>query len=196
MRSLWKASLFSMLAVTAFAQHGGGHGGGHSGGSHAASSRGISGARAGFSGSNRGRQGFGRFAYIPWWSGYGYPWLGGYGLGDYWDYGYDYPPEAPWATEPAPPQPMPFPVIAQAPPRPIHPEIKEYNPPDTGDSKPFSIALKDGSVRSALAVWTTDDDTLHYIDGEGHPGQTPLDAVDRAATKKLNDGKNVQSWLP
>jgi len=88
------------------------------------------------------------------------------------------------------------PMFIQAPPKPIHPEIKEYNPPpEKGDASPFSIAMKDGSVRSAMAVWTVGE-SLDYVDGHGKAGQAPIDSVDREATKKLNPGKNVQAWLP
>jgi hypothetical protein len=186
MRNLLRAGLFSMLAAAAFAQ---GHGmsvrvplpasaGGIRSSSH------FPNAHFGF---NTPRRRFSRGAFFPGF-GLGYPWLGDYG------YGYSYQPEPTVIVVTPPPAPVPQ-VIMQAPPKPIQAQIKEYHPPDTGDSSPFSIALKDGSVRHAMAVWVTDD-TLHYIDTTGKPGQAPLESVDRQATRKLNAGKNVQSWLP
>lgn len=193
MRSLGKASLFSMLAVAAFAQ---GRGfGGHM--PSPAPFRGFPNAHFGFSTSRRGFTGsvFTR-PFFPgqrrFSQGFFFPWFD-YGLGAY-DYGYGYQPEPPVIVVEPPPQ-VPQ-VIVQAPPKPIRPEIKEYTPPaETGDSSPFSIALKDGSVRSAIAVWVAGD-ALHYIDPEGKAGQATLESVDRQATKKLNPGKNVQPWLP
>ncbi|MGA2145144.1 MAG: hypothetical protein ABSH49_09300 [Bryobacteraceae bacterium] len=59
----------------------------------------------------------------------------------------------------------------------------------------FGIVLKDGSVRSAVAV-VVDDDGLKYTDPDGRNVQLSLYAVDREKTRNLNRERNLSLWLP
>jgi hypothetical protein len=193
MRSLLEAGALAMLALGAWAQgmHGAAPPASHFPNPHF----GFSSAPRGFAGSAGTRPSYPRHNRFS--QGFFYPWLDyGYGYAPY-DYGYDYGYEAPPEPSVVVVQPsLPPPLVMQPPPQPIHSEIKEYEfPPEAKESSPYSIALKDGAVRSAIAVWVTDE-ALHYVDPRGKAAEVPLDSVDRQQTKKLNPGKNVQPWLP
>jgi hypothetical protein len=113
-----------------------------------------------------------------------------------WDYGY----AAPYTPPPAVTIVQAPPPYIPAPPPPLpHAEIHEYKvaPESATAAEPpsFAIALKDGSVRSAMAV-TTQGDTLHYVDPEGRHERVSLDAVDRETTTRLNRARNLPLRLP
>ena len=176
-------SLIALLAVSAAndacAQRRGG--GGHS---FAGRSNGFSRARA----------------FSPYGSGYGYlP----YDYGD----AYDYPPQPvllvqqpPLFVQPAAPA-----VVQPA----GHAVVTEYTWPATtaasspsahsasSESEPqaFAIVLKNGSTLSAVAVFASDDG-LHYVDPDARHMRISMRAVDRAATLKLNQARNLDLYLP
>ena len=120
-------------------------------------------------------------------------------------YDYGYPPGYDYNYAPGPtvvivPPPPPYVVVQEAPPPIVRPEIREYQPPSfqptTGEEPPsFSIALKDGSVHSAVAV-AVDNDTVRYVDPDGAHQSVALGAVDREATARLNRARNLQLRLP
>jgi hypothetical protein len=121
-----------------------------------------------------------------------YPSYWGYG-----DYAQEYP-SAPSALTVTPPPPQPAPVEApQPPPEPPRLVIREYKGAATGSdaSAVFSIIAKDGSVRSAIAVWVLDG-AVHYLDPDGVPAQVRLSSVDREATRRANAEKRLTLWLP
>jgi hypothetical protein len=98
----------------------------------------------------------------------------------------------------APQQPADPPSEArQAAPPPARLEIHEYRVPAGGadTSAVFSIVAKDGSVRSAIAVWVSND-AVHYIDADGVPAQVPLGSVDRESTRRANAASHLRLWLP
>ncbi|HEX5431192.1 MAG TPA: hypothetical protein VFW83_04450 [Bryobacteraceae bacterium] len=135
----------------------------------------------------RGGNFFGGFPFLP---------------GDF-GYGYGYPepyyPPAPNIIVIAPMTPAPPP----APPTPVRPEIKEYNqtaaaapPPAQAQQPPtFAIVLKDGSVKSAVAV-SAQDNELRYVDPDGRHLQIALDMVDRDATTRMNRDRGLRLQLP
>jgi hypothetical protein len=102
-------------------------------------------------------------------------------------------------------QPAPVaqqPAAPKAPPSPARPEIREYveaspaGPLPSQEEQPvFEIALKDGSVHQAVAVWAAGED-LHYIDTEGRRRRVSLAAIDRAATRRLNRQRNLRLPVP
>ncbi len=121
-----------------------------------------------------------------------------WGYGDYGDYGLwqEYPsaPSVLMVT----PSPQPAPMEApQPPPEPPRLVIREYKGAATGSdaSAVFSIVAKDGSVRSAIAVWVLDG-AVHYLDPDGVPAQVLLGSVDREATRRANAEKRLTLWLP
>ena len=121
----------------------------------------------------------------------GYPYL----WGDYGDV-YAPQPEMPY-VEPSPP-PARYVILQPAPP--VRPEIHEYvNPaaPESPEQEPpvFTIALEGGSTRSAVAV-AVQGDALSYVDEEGAQQRISLDAIDRAATRRLNRAKGLDLRLP
>jgi hypothetical protein len=121
----------------------------------------------------------------------GYPYL----WGDYGDV-YAPQPEMPYA-EPAPP---PARLVVLQPALPVRPEIHEYtNPaaPESPEQEPpvFTIALEDGSTRSAVAV-AVQGDALSYVDEDDVQQRISLDAIDRAATRRLNRAKGLHLRLP
>ena len=66
-------------------------------------------------------------------------------------------------------------------------------PPE--DQVVFLIALKDGSVYTALAYWV-EGETLHYITSQGKHNQVTLVLVDRELSQRLNQGRKVEFRLP
>ena len=115
------------------------------------------------------------------------------------DYGYDYAPAPNVIVLPASPPP-PYVMVQEAPAPPVQPEIREYAPPSfeapAGEAPPaFALALKDGSVRSAVAV-SVDHGALHYVDTEGRHERLALESVDRDRTARLNRERNLQLRIP
>lgn len=98
-------------------------------------------------------------------------------------------------------QPPPPQVIVQAPAREVRSEIRDYTAlapaaaPEPGEAASFVIALADGSLHSANAVWVQDS-VLHYVDGEDNHHEVPLGSVDRQSTRKLNRERKLELWLP
>lgn len=184
-----------LVATTIFAQHGGVvRGGSPAGLGHGTRSVGsrafprINGRvlshRSGF----RQRSGNGYFA--PY-----YPFIGGYEG--------DYLPEPDYLPQPENFAPQPIaPPVAQ-PPAPVqtaHSVIQEYNWKDRGATGPgeeatFTIALKDGSTRSAVVTWVQGR-TLHYTDSDDKQGVLSADLIDRDATRRLNREKKLSIELP
>ena len=132
-----------------------------------------------------GSRGSGRFI-----GPYGYPLL----LGDY-----AYPPNYPATPTLVITPPAPVYAVDEPAPAPRS-EIREYKsteaPAASATEQPtFSIALKDGSVRSAVAVFVQGN-MVAYVDPDGRQERVPGDAVDRDATKRLNQGLKVNLYLP
>jgi hypothetical protein len=196
--------LFALIIQTALAQHAAGFAGGPAGPRGFAGSGPINNgpmARGpGAFGPRRGNR-FGRFgnSFI---GGY-WPFFGDYGLwGDYLDWA-DYP----YAEEPSPPPNLffiapPPPVFAPppAPARPVQSVIHEYPaPPASAGSSPgataFTIALKDGSQLSAIAVWIQQG-KLYYVDSQQRHRVLSPDVIDRETTERLNEEKNLRVELP
>jgi hypothetical protein len=97
-------------------------------------------------------------------------------------------------------QPPPAPVFVEQPPREAQSVIHEYVQPVTdaspqGESPVFGIVLKDGSMRSASAVFVANN-VLHYVDTEERNMRVSMDEVDREATRKLNRERKLNLWLP
>ena len=140
-----------------------------------------------------------RFAYLPYGSGYDYA---PYDLSD----AYAQAPEPVILVQPPPEfvEPPPAPVA-----KPVgHPVIKEYKWPaaDEGssaasspasDSQPqtFTLILKDGSTRSAVMIFASEDG-LHYVDTDERCLRISMSEVDRAATLNLNRARNLNLHLP
>ena len=96
------------------------------------------------------------------------------------------PPEV--ASAPAVPRPE----------RPVRPEVHEYHWESSAtDSSAtvFSIVCKDGRIQSANAIWV-EDETLWYLAPDGARGRTPIDFIDRQATRERNAEKHLNFWLP
>jgi hypothetical protein len=98
-------------------------------------------------------------------------------------------------------QPPPQTIVQQAPRETVRAEIHEYKPtataePVPGEEQPaFAIVLKDGSVRSAVAV-SAQDGVLQYVDPEGEHRRVSLDTVDRQATRRVNRERKLELQLP
>jgi len=103
-------------------------------------------------------------------------------------------PEPPKVQAPEPEAPPPPPP---PPPEPVRPVTHDYSwPAQASDAaKVFSLVLKDGTVRFAIAVWIQDD-MLHYVMQDRTAGRTPLDALDREATRRLNAEGRLNLTLP
>jgi hypothetical protein len=92
--------------------------------------------------------------------------------------------------------------VAQAP-EPIqtaHAVIQEYNWKDhnaaaADEQATFTIALKDGSTRSAIVTWVQGR-TLHYTDSDDKQGVLSADLIDRDTTRRLNRAKKLSIQLP
>jgi hypothetical protein len=121
----------------------------------------------------------------------GYPYLGG-------DV-YPAEPDMPFAEPPPPPARY---VIMQAPPPPVRPEIHEYGSVYAAGAEPveqeppaFTIALADGTTRSAVAV-AVQGGALMYVEEDGGQARIALDTIDRDATRRLNRAKGLDLRLP
>jgi hypothetical protein len=136
-------------------------------------------------------------------SGGYWPFFGDYGLwGNYLDSA-DYPYE----EEPSPPSnifSITPPAAAFAPPaapaRPAQAVIHEYPvPPASAGSSSgataFTIALKDGSQRSAIAAWIQGG-KLYYVDSQYRHQVLSPDVIDRETTERLNEEKHLRLELP
>src|SRR5437016_2574277 len=93
-------------------------------------------------------------------------------------------------------QPAP-PVGLQETPRPsARAEIREYKlagapePAPAREPPVFTIVLKDGSTRSAVAS-TVQDDGLLYVDPEGRHERISSDAIDYEATRRDNRSRQL-----
>lgn len=87
-----------------------------------------------------------------------------------------------------------------APPHPASAVIREYkvNPElaaTAGGQRAFTIALKDGSMRSAVAFWVQQG-KVHYIDPQDRQQVLSSDLIDRETTERLNREKNLAMQLP
>lgn len=84
---------------------------------------------------------------------------------------------------------------------PIHSEIREYahatagEAVSAGEQRDFVIAFNDGTVHSAVAVWT-EDGILHYVGADGGHWSIPLAGVNRKLTARLNRERNLRLQLP
>lgn len=102
-------------------------------------------------------------------------------------------------------QPAPQVIVQQVPREVVRPEIRNYKeappaavtvpPAATGEGATFVIALNDGSVRAASAVWAQDR-VLHYVDKDDIHHQVPMRSVNRELTRKLNRERKLELWLP
>jgi hypothetical protein len=118
---------------------------------------------------------------------------------DGYDSGYSAEPNVIIVQPPAPQ------VIVQQPPREVRSEIRDYTSPAPGptaaapvapaEAATFVIALNDGSVRAASAVWVQDS-VLHYVDNDDIHRQVPMKSVNRESTRKLNHERKLELWLP
>ncbi len=139
-------------------------------------------------------------AYLPYDSGFGYPY-------DNFDSGYSYAPQpAVYLQQPPLFVQPPAPPVVETP---VHPVMTEYKWPaatvaaslsasqKTPEPEPqsFAIILKDGSTLSAVMVYSADDG-LHYIDPDERHLRISMSQVDRAATLKLNRERNLNLHLP
>jgi hypothetical protein len=152
----------------------------------------------GFSRVNRAR------AVSP--GGYGYANMP-YDSGDAYDYAPQYAPQPALLAQEPPPFVQP-PAPAVVPPT-GHAVIEEYTWPATkaasssaahstsseSESQAFGIVLKNGSTLSAVSVFATDDG-LHYVDPDAKHMRISMSQVDRAATLKLNQARNLDLYLP
>lgn len=98
----------------------------------------------------------------------------------------------------------PPPVILVPPPPPPPParsEIREYKvsaevqPEATAEPPKFAIALKDGSVRYAVATFVQGG-MLAYVDPDGRELRVSAEDVDRDTTKRLNQALKLNLYLP
>jgi hypothetical protein len=117
----------------------------------------------------------------------------------YWG-GYDSGGYAPFYPESAPPvnNTIVFapPPVFVAPPEPIHSSIQDLKPaPSNAPPAFYVVALKNGSRFDAAAVWVQGND-LRYVDGDDQNRRVPLADLDRAATRELNQARNLVLRLP
>ena len=154
---------------------------------------------------------------------------GGYGYGYGGGYGYGSDPNAaygPGNADQAPPVinsgEAPSVVINQNfVPQPVNPQVREYNPNDSGDqqsgmrlyqnsSHPYAdaaannssdqatiylIAFKDHSIVQALGYWM-EGATLHYVSVEHTLNQASINLIDRDLSQRLNDERGLEFRLP
>ena len=95
-------------------------------------------------------------------------------------------------------QPIQMPVQPPRPPEIAHATVHEYHPAETataGQQPVFTLAMNDGSRRSAILVWVQNG-AIHYIDPTGKTEHAPLSTLDRATTERLNQEKNLELHLP
>lgn len=189
------AALF-LIASAVFAQRGGGFRGssptvvGHANrgvaptGVRRISGR-IEGRRSGFR-----QRGFGNGFFSPY-----YPFLEGYAP--------DYVPEPdyfPAGNAFEPQASAPEMSQSRAPVETAHAVVQEYNWKNQsaaagGEQTTFTIALKDGSMRSAVVTWVQGR-TLHYTDSDEKQGVLSADLIDRDTTRRLNRAKKLSIQLP
>src|SRR4030095_7057383 len=150
-----------------------------------------------FLGNRFGPQGLGYLNY-GWGygtNGWGYPayysdtaWPATYGEGN------EVPPSMmlmmPMQAPPEPPAPPP-------PPQPAHPVMHEYAWTEAGGDPhaTFSIASRDGLVRSAVAVWVQGNE-VGFTAADGRAGRVPQASIDCGATEKLNAQNKLRLSLP
>jgi len=118
------------------------------------------------------------------------------------DYDYGYSGYAPAPNVVVVQQPAAFVMLPQAPPEPPRPEIHEYGsatpgpvPSPEDESAAFTIVLKDGSVRSAVAV-AVQNNMVHLVEPDGRHDRVALDTVDRDATRRRNRERHIELQLP
>jgi hypothetical protein len=155
------------------------------------------------------------YYYSPWlYNSFGY-WPG------YYDYGYDsgyYPAPASYSSgyQASYPnyQSSPNVVVVYPQQQTATPALHEYDefgqevrriPPATrrgeaesseSDAAPlYLIAFQDHEIRAAIAYWV-DGDTLHYVMQDHSQKQTPVSALDRPLTLRLNRERRVAFSLP
>jgi hypothetical protein len=90
------------------------------------------------------------------------------------------------------------PPLPATPPAPIRSAIQEVKLPAAESATPavFAVAIKGGKRVYASAVWVQGN-TLHYVDTEDDAThRVPLSQVDRAATRDLNNARNLNLRLP
>ena len=114
---------------------------------------------------------------------------GGYGYGGY----------APVAPEPVPVVNnivFEAPPVILPPPEPIKSSIQDFKPAASSAPPAFYvIALKNGSRLDAAAVWVQGND-LRYVDADDQNHRVSLADIDRAATRELNQARNLNLRLP
>lgn len=214
MRGTTCLTALALLASAAYAQHAGGFGNAAHMGGHADGGRsiGITGGARGNSGWDRlppgatlpvvtpippfdgranavaNRRHFGRF-------------YGGSGVYPFYaDEGGGYQAQGPSTTYIVTP-PAAEPAAAPAPPpHPIHLVIHNYNNAHAAggaanEHQTFTIALKDGSTRSAQLSWVSGA-ALHYLDADGDEQMLTRSQIDRRKTEALNHEKDIQLLLP
>ena len=148
-------------------------------------------------GNRFGRQGFGSLNY-GWGygtNGWGYPayysdsaWPATYGDGN------EAPPSVVLMMPmQAPAEPLPPPP----PPEPARPVMHEYAWQDAGGDPhaTFSIASRDGLVRSAVAVWVQGNE-VGFTAADGRAGRMPQASIDCGVTQKLNAESKLRLSLP
>jgi hypothetical protein len=197
MRSDLRLGTLFLIATAIFAQHGGGFRGSFptAHGTRSVATPGL----ARFNGrilSHRSefRQRFGNGYFAPY-----YPFLGGYG-----GYANEYLPAPDYfpGTDKIVSQPSAT-VMVQPPPTPVQTAqavVHEYNwngrpVAPAVEAATFTIALKDGSKRSAIVTWVQGR-TLHYTDADDQQGVLSADLIDRNTTRRLNKEKNLYIQLP
>lgn len=119
------------------------------------------------------------------------------------DYDYSYSGYAPAPSVVIVQQPPPaYLLVPQVPAQTPLLEIHEYalpgsSPVPAPDEEPatFAIVLKDGSVRSAVAV-AVQNNTLHFVEPDGTHSRVSLQAVDRDATRRRNREHKLELQLP
>ena len=74
-------------------------------------------------------------------------------------------------------------------------EWSDYKAPDSAPNATFLIALKNGTVRPAVAV-CVQQDMITYIAPGGIAERVPLTRVDRTTTRHLNLKQGTPLWLP
>lgn len=132
--------------------------------------------------------------------GYGaYPYGAGYGYFPALIADYEYPlPPSPYPPPCAAPSDAETPAQITPAVEPAHPIVHEYDFKEevtNAGSAPqtFTIALKDGSTRSASFIWIQDRQ-LHYLAPDGTQAALAADQLDRDATRRLNG--NIRLQLP
>ncbi|MFL6350926.1 MAG: hypothetical protein ACJ74Z_03630 [Bryobacteraceae bacterium] len=92
-------------------------------------------------------------------------------------------------------------VQQQAPAKPAQSVVHEYKwrhevaAAGAGGEPMFTIALKDGSTRSAVITWV-EDRNLHYIDPQDRHWVLTSQRIDHDTTRRLNKQKSLNLQLP